>query len=151
MAAASDPAGEAKRADSRSGDTRADQVVRVASTDGRRGAMSEPVELPLDGVEIRMETVLARENVRVRRSRGTPHGGPLSPLLANLYLDALDRELARRGLSFVGYADDIAVFVASERAAERVLGRLTRWLHKHLDLEVNAPKSGAHRTEETEA
>jgi RNA-directed DNA polymerase len=85
----------------------------------------------------------------VRRSRGTPQGGPLSPLLANLYLDTLDRELARRGLSFVRYADDIAVFVASERAAERVLGRLTRWLHQHLDLEVNATKSGAHRTEET--
>jgi len=85
----------------------------------------------------------------VRRSRGTPQGGPLSPLLANLYLDVLDQELVRRGLSFVRYADDIAVFVSSERAAERVLGRLTRWLHKHLDLEVNAAKSGAHRTEET--
>jgi len=86
---------------------------------------------------------------QVRRSRGTPQGGPLSPLLANLYLDVLDQELVRRGLSFVRYADDIAVFVSSERAAERVLGRLTRWLHKHLDLEVNAAKSGAHRTEET--
>ena len=85
----------------------------------------------------------------VRRSRGTPQGGPLSPLLANLYLDVLDRELARRGLSFVRYADDIAVFVSSERAARRVLERLTRWLHKHLDLEVNVAKSGAHRTEDT--
>jgi RNA-directed DNA polymerase len=91
----------------------------------------------------------AGDGRHVRRSRGTPQGGPLSPLLANLYLDELDRELARRGLSFVRYADDIAVFVASERAAERVLGRLTRWLHTHLDLEVNAAKSGAHRTEET--
>jgi RNA-directed DNA polymerase len=89
------------------------------------------------------------EGRHLRRRRGTPQGGPLSPLLANLYLDVLDRELARRGLSFVRYADDIAVFVTSERAAERVLGRLTRWLHKHLDLEVNAAKSGAHRTEET--
>jgi hypothetical protein len=85
----------------------------------------------------------------IRRSRGTPQGGPLSPLLANLYLDVLDRELEQRGLSFVRYADDIAVFVASERAAERVLERLTRWLHTHLDLEVNAAKSGARRTEET--
>ena len=85
----------------------------------------------------------------LRRSRGTPQGGPLSPLLANLYLDGLDRELTRRGLSFVRYADNIAVFVSSERAAERVLGRLTQWLHKHLDLEVNATKSGAHRTEDT--
>ena len=86
---------------------------------------------------------------QVRRSRGTPQGGPLSPLLANLYLDVLDRELVRRGLSFVRYADDIAVFVSSERAAKRVLERLTRWLHKHLDLEVNVAKSGAHRTEDT--
>jgi group II intron reverse transcriptase/maturase len=86
---------------------------------------------------------------QVRRSRGTPQGGPLSPLLANLYLDVLDRELVRRGLSFVRYADDIAVFVSSERAAKRVLERLTRWLHQHLDLEVNAAKSGAHRTEDT--
>ena len=85
----------------------------------------------------------------IRRSRGTPQGGPLSPLLANLYLDVLDRELEQRGLSFVRYADDIAVFVASERAAERVLERLTRWLHTHLDLEVNVAKSGARRTEET--
>lgn len=91
----------------------------------------------------------AGEGGHIRRSRGTPQGGPLSPLLANLYLDALDRELERRGLSFVRYADDIAVFVASERAAERVLERLRRWLHKHLDLEVNAAKSGAHRTEAT--
>lgn len=91
----------------------------------------------------------AGDGRHVPRSRGTPQGGPLSPLLANLYLDRLDRELERRGLSFVRYADDIAVFVASERAAERVLGRLTRWLDKHLDLEVNAAKSGAHRTEET--
>jgi len=84
-----------------------------------------------------------------RRSRGTPQGGPLSPLLANLYLDGLDRELEQRGLSFVRYADDIAVFVASQRAAERVLARLTRWLDKHLDLEVNVAKSGARRSGET--
>ena len=69
--------------------------------------------------------------------------------MANLYLDVLDRELEQRGLSFVRYADDIAVFVASERAAERVLERLTRWLHTHLDLDVNATKSGARRTEES--
>lgn len=85
----------------------------------------------------------------IRRHRGTPQGGPLSPLLANLYLDVLDRELERRGLSFVRYADDIAVFVSSKRAAERVLERLTRWLHKHLDLEVNAAKSGVRRTEDS--
>jgi len=61
----------------------------------------------------------------------------------------LDRELEQRGWSLVRSADDSAVFVASERAAERGLERLTRWLHTHLDLEVNAAKSGARRTEET--
>ena len=91
----------------------------------------------------------AGDGRHIRRNRGTPQGGPLSPLLANLYLDVLDRELEQRGLSFVRYADDIAVFVSSERAAKRVLDRLTRWLHTHLDLDVNATKSGARRTEAT--
>jgi RNA-directed DNA polymerase len=56
---------------------------------------------------------------RYKRGKGTPQGGPLSPLLANIYLDPLDKELESRGLSFVRYADDIAIFVTSPRAAER--------------------------------
>lgn len=78
-----------------------------------------------------------------KRTRGTPQGGPLSPLLANLYLDPLDRELERRGIAFVRYADDIALFVASERSAQRVLSSVKAWLKKHLDLEVNEEKSGS--------
>ncbi len=70
-------------------------------------------------------------------------------MLANRYLDVLDRELEQRGLSFVRHADDIAVVVASERAAERGLERLPRWPHTHLDLEVNVAKGGARRAEET--
>lgn len=77
-----------------------------------------------------------------RRSRGTPQGGPLSPILANLYLDPLDRELERRGIAFVRYADDIALFVGSERAAQRVLASVKEWLRKQLDLEINDDKSG---------
>ena len=84
------------------------------------------------------------------RQRGTPQGGPLSPLLANLYLDPLDRELERRGIAFVRYADDIALFVGSERAAERVLESVKTWLYKQLDLEVNADKSGTGRSEESQ-
>ena len=76
---------------------------------------------------------------------GTPQGGPLSPLLANLYLDALDQELERRGLTFSRYADDCNVYVSSRRAAERVLTSLTAWIGKHLRLEVNATKSGVGR------
>lgn len=76
------------------------------------------------------------------RLRGTPQGGPLSPLLANIYLDPLDRELEQRGVAFVRYADDIAIFVSSERAALRVLENVIEWIEKHLKLEVNRDKSG---------
>jgi len=78
-----------------------------------------------------------------KRTRGTPQGGPLSPLLANLYLDPLDKELEKRGIAFVRYADDIALFLSSERAAQRILESLKDWLKKHLDLEINEDKSGA--------
>jgi RNA-directed DNA polymerase len=73
---------------------------------------------------------------------GTPQGGPLSPLLANIYLDALDRELERRGLAFSRYADDCNIYVGSRRAAERVLGSVTQWIKEELRLEVNVEKSG---------
>jgi RNA-directed DNA polymerase len=76
---------------------------------------------------------------------GTPQGGPLSPLLANIYLDALDQELERRGLAFSRYADDCNIYVSSRRSAERVLASLTAWIQKHLRLEVNATKSGTGR------
>jgi group II intron reverse transcriptase/maturase len=77
------------------------------------------------------------------RSQGTPQGGPLSPLLANLYLDALDKELEERELSFVRYADDVAIYVNSGRSAERVLSSITQWIERHLRLRVNREKSGA--------
>jgi len=76
---------------------------------------------------------------------GTPQGGPLSPLLANIYLDALDRELEARGLAFSRYADDCNIYVSSRRSAERVLTSLTAWIARHLRLEVNATKSGTGR------
>jgi group II intron reverse transcriptase/maturase len=78
-----------------------------------------------------------------KRLRGTPQGGPLSPLLANIYLGPLDRELEQRGIAFVRYADDIALFLASERSAQRALESIKAWLMKHLELEVNEAKSGA--------
>lgn len=84
-----------------------------------------------------------------RRLRGTPQGGPLSPLLANIYLDPLDKELESRGLDFVRYADDIAIFVGSERAAERVLEQMTQWLAKHRKLEVNRDKSGTGKSDQS--
>jgi RNA-directed DNA polymerase len=72
---------------------------------------------------------------------GTPQGGPLSPLLSNIYLDDLDRELERRGHYFVRYADDCNIYVASERAGMRVMDGITSFLQKRLKLRVNGEKS----------
>ena len=80
-----------------------------------------------------------------KRRQGTPQGGPLSPLLANIYLDVLDKELEQRGLSFCRYADDIVIFVGSERSGERILASLTDWIAKYLKLRVNLNKSGVGR------
>jgi len=76
---------------------------------------------------------------------GTPQGGILSPLLANIYLDDLDKELERRGLNFCRYADDLVLFVGSERSGDRILESLTAWIAKHLKLRVNVNKSGVGR------
>jgi RNA-directed DNA polymerase len=76
---------------------------------------------------------------------GTPQGGPLSPLLANLLLDDLDKELERRGHRFVRYADDCNIYVRSRRAGERVLESLTRFLERKLKLSVNQSKSAVDR------
>jgi RNA-directed DNA polymerase len=76
---------------------------------------------------------------------GTPQGGPLSPLLSNLVLDELDRELERRGLAFVRYADDCNIYVRSRRAAERVMISVTRFIERRLKLAVNEAKSAVDR------
>ena len=76
---------------------------------------------------------------------GTPQGGPLSPLLANLVLDELDQELDRRGLRFVRYADDCNVYVRSERAAQRAFENLTAFIETTLKLKVNRAKSAVAR------
>jgi len=85
------------------------------------------------------------EGLLVRTEEGTPQGGPLSPLLANIYLDALDEELTKRGLAFCRYADDCNIYVGSQRAAERVLSGMIGWLKRQLRLEVNVTKSGTGR------
>jgi len=76
------------------------------------------------------------------REEGTPQGSPLSPLLANIMLDDLDHELERRRHPFVRYADDLRVYVASERAAARVLAGVTTFVEQRLHLRVNRDKSG---------
>lgn len=72
---------------------------------------------------------------------GTPQGGPLSPLLSNIVLDELDRELEKRGHRFVRYADDCNIYVKSRRSAERVMASVTKYIEKKLRLQVNQEKS----------
>jgi RNA-directed DNA polymerase len=79
---------------------------------------------------------------------GTPQGGPLSPLLSNLVLDELDRELEHRGLRFVRYADDCNIYVRSERAGQRVMESITRFITQELKLKVNEAKSAVARPQE---
>ena len=76
---------------------------------------------------------------------GTPQGGPLSPLLSNIVLDEFDRELERRGLQFVRYAEDSNIYVRSRRAGERVMGSITRFITTKLKLKVNEAKSAVAR------
>jgi RNA-directed DNA polymerase len=78
-------------------------------------------------------------------TEGTPQGGPLSPVLSNILLDKLDKELEGRGHRFVRYADDICVFVKSKRGAERVLNSVSAYIEKELKLVVNRTKSMATR------
>ncbi|WP_334073196.1 group II intron reverse transcriptase/maturase [Paenibacillus sp. A14] len=80
-----------------------------------------------------------------RTKEGTPQGGPLSPLLANILLDDLDKELTKRGLCFVRYADDCNIFVASRRAGERVMESVIRFVEGKLKLKVNRDKSAVDR------
>lgn len=84
-----------------------------------------------------------------QRIKGSPQGGPLSPLLSNIVLDELDRELTLRGLSFVRYADDFNIFVKSERSAHRVLSSIYQFLETRLRLKVNYDKSGVRLCDQT--
>jgi RNA-directed DNA polymerase len=88
-----------------------------------------------------LEAGMMAEGLVSPRTEGTPQGGPLSPLLSNIVLTELDRELERRGHAFCRYADDCNVYVRSQKAGERVLASLTRFLSERLKLKVNAAKS----------
>ena len=90
------------------------------------------------------------ENGVIRATeKGTPQGGNLSPLLSNIMLNELDKELEARGLRFVRYADDCIIMVKSEKAANRVLGSITKFVEKKLGLKVNAEKSKVTRPTKT--
>jgi group II intron reverse transcriptase/maturase len=88
------------------------------------------------------------DGVKQASAEGTPQGSPLSPLLANIMLDDLDRELEGRGHRFVRYADDLRVYVRSERAAQRTLESVTGYLERRLRLKVNGEKSSTRHAAE---
>jgi RNA-directed DNA polymerase len=92
-----------------------------------------------------LQAGLMADGVATARTEGTPQGGPLSPLLSNILLDDLDKELERRGHAFCRYADDCNIYVRSRAAGERVMASLTRFLAERLRLAVNVAKSAVDR------
>jgi len=100
--------------------------------------------LQLIGRFLRAGVVLP-DGCKVRTEEGTPQGGPLSPLLANIYLDQLDKELERRGLKHVRYADDCNIYLSSEKAAKHALQNISQWISRRLWLQINMEKSGTGR------
>lgn len=81
------------------------------------------------------------KDIYIETTEGAPQGGPLSPLLANVYLNKLDRELEKRGHRFIRYADDFVIYVKSKRAGERVMQSITKFIEKDLGLIINQKKS----------
>ena len=92
-----------------------------------------------------LEADMWNGNEYVKRDKGMPQGSPLSPLLSNILLDDLDKELERRGHSFCRYADDCNIYVSSQKAGEHLLADISRFLSKELKLQVNAQKSAVAR------
>jgi RNA-directed DNA polymerase len=94
--------------------------------------------------------VIMPDGTKIAVQEGTPQGGPLSPLLSNVVLDELDRELARRGLRFVRYADDCNIFVRSERAGRRVMTSIRGFLETRMRLQINEEKSAVRQPDEVQ-
>ncbi len=88
-----------------------------------------------------LESGIMIDGVMSQRTEGTPQGSPLSPLLSNIILDELDKELERRGLNFIRYADDCSIYVKSKKSAERVKRSITKYIEGKLLLKVNENKS----------
>lgn len=91
-----------------------------------------------------LEAGLMRDGVETARDKGTPQGGPLSPLLSSILLTDWDRELEKRGHAFCRYADDCNIYVRSEAAGRRVMAAMKAFLEERLKLQVNDAKVRAH-------
>lgn len=92
-------------------------------------------------IRLYLQSGIMINGISVRSEKGTPQGGPLSPLLSNILLDDFDKELERRGHKFCRYADDCNIYLKSERAGQRVMKSITIFLEKELKLKVNKEKS----------
>ncbi|MCZ2460802.1 MAG: hypothetical protein LC128_14375 [Chitinophagales bacterium] len=92
-------------------------------------------------IDLFLKAGMLQGGLMSQRIKGTPQGGPLSPLLSNIILDELDKELEKRGHSYVRYADDVKIFVSSEAAAGRVEESITEYIEGKLLLKVNKEKS----------
>lgn len=96
-------------------------------------------------IRLYLQSGVMQNGIQIKSDEGTPQGGPLSPLLANILLDDLDKELEKRGHSFCRYADDCNIYVKSKRAGKRVMESVTNFLEKKLKLKVNKEKSAVDR------
>jgi RNA-directed DNA polymerase len=92
-----------------------------------------------------LESGIMLNGIKLKSEEGTPQGGPLSPLLANIMLDELDKELEKRGHKFCRYADDCNIYVKSKKAGERVMESITKYIEEELKLKVNRNKSAVDR------
>jgi group II intron reverse transcriptase/maturase len=108
--------------------------------------MGDPVLLKL--INKFLKSGILEGGLSSQRTKGTPQGSPLSPLLSNIVLDELDKELERRGLRFVRYADDMIILVGSRKAAERVMASVSQFIEGRMKLKVNQSKSGIRRPHE---
>jgi retron-type reverse transcriptase len=113
-----------------------DRVNHQRLLDRLRQSITDTRLLALIKKMLKAKVVLP-DGMRVTTEEGTPQGGPLSPLLSNIVLDELDQELERRGVLFVRYADDCNIFVRSERAGQRVMASIQRFIERRLPLCAN--------------
>ena len=105
--------------------------------------ISDKLVLGLVGKYLRAGVLI--DGLKSRNEEGTPQGSPLSPLLSNIVLDVLDKELEQRGHFFVRYADDFSIYCTSQRGAERTLSSIGRFIGERLHLKINTSKSGIRR------